>query len=81
MIVKSSKLTQKTIDKINSMTNEEFQNKLRDVREDYDKEIYGNKIDSIIVKGTLVKGRWWTLFGNGLTKRYDRERQEYLSLA
>ena len=80
-IVKSAKLTQKTIDTINSMPKEEFQTKLREVREEYDKEIYGNKIDSIIIKGTLIKGRWWTLFGNGLTKRYDRERQEYLELA
>lgn len=80
-IVKSAKLTQDTIDKINAMPNSEFQDKLRDVRERYDKEIYGDKTDSIVIKGTLVKGKWWTLFGNGLVKRYDRERLEYLGLA
>lgn len=80
-MVKSDKLRSEAIDKINKMSNLEFQNKLRIVREAYDRRIYGDKQDSIVIKGTLVKGKWWTLFGNGLKKRYDRERQEFLGLA
>ena len=77
----SKDIKPQTIDIINKMTNLEFQNKLREVREEYDKKTYGNKIDTIVVKGTIVKGNWWALFGSGLKKRYDRERQEFLALA
>lgn len=80
-MVQSGSLKPEAIDKINKMSNLEFQNKLRVVREAYDKRIYGDRQDSIMIKGTLVKGKWWTLFGNGLIKRYDRERQEFLELA
>jgi len=80
-ITETAKLKTSTIEIINKMTNEEFQNKLRDVREAYDKKIYGDRIDTICHHGTKVRGKWWTLFGNGLTKRYDRERQEFLSIA
>ena len=80
-MVKSDKLKPESVDRINKMTKLEFQNKLRIVREAYDRRIYGDRSDSIMIKGTLVKGKWWTLFGNGLIKRYDRERQEFLGLA
>jgi len=77
----SQTIKPQTIDIINRMTNLEFQNKLREVREEYDKKTYGDRIDTIVVKGTIVKGNWWALFGSGLKKRYDRERQEFLALA
>lgn len=80
-MVKSDNLKPEAVERINKMSNLEFQNKLRVVREAYDRRIYGDREDSIVVKGTLVKGKWWTLFGNGLIKRYDRERQEFLGLA
>lgn len=80
-ITETAKLKTSTIEIINNMTNEEFQNKLRDVREAYDRKIYGDRIDTICHHGTKVRGKWWTLFGNGLTKRYDRERQEFLEIA
>ena len=77
----SAVVTQQTIDTIANMSDFKFQERLRSVREEYDKKTYGDKIDTIVVKGTIVKGNWWALFGNGLKKRYDRERQEFLELA
>lgn len=80
-IKKSAKLTNNTVDMINSMSPSEFQDRLRQVRETYDKQIYGDKTDSITRNGKTVTGKWWDLFGKGLTSRYDMERQEFLKLS
>ena len=80
-IKQSAKLTNNTVDMINSMSPSEFQDRLRQVRETYDKQIYGNKTDSITRNGKTVTGKWWDLFGKGLTSRYDMERQEFLKLS
>jgi type VI secretion system secreted protein VgrG len=80
-IKRSAKLTNNTVDMINSMSPSEFQDRLRQVRETYDKQIYGNKTDSITRNGKTVTGKWWDLFGKGLTSRYDMERQEFLKLS
>jgi len=80
-IKQSAKLTNNTVDMINSMSPSEFQDRLRQVRETYDKQIYGDKTDSITRNGKTVTGKWWDLFGKGLTSRYDMERQEFLKLS
>jgi hypothetical protein len=80
-ITKSGKLSNETINSINSMNGQEFQDKLRQVREMYDKQVYGNKSDSVVVNGKTVTGNWWDLFGKGLVNRYDRERNEFSSLS
>jgi hypothetical protein len=80
-IKRSAKLTNNTVDMINSMSPSEFQDRLRQVRETYDKQIYGDKTDSITRNGKTVTGKWWDLFGKGLTSRYDMERQEFLKLS
>lgn len=80
-IKKSGKLTNETINAINSMDPREFQEKLRVVREQYDKQIYGDKKDSVVTNGKTVTGRWWDLFGKGLINRYEREKQEFTALS
>lgn len=80
-ITKSGKLSNETINAINAMNPQEFQDKLRQVREQYDRQVYGNVRDSVVIGGRSVSGNWWDLFGKGLINRYDRERQEYLALS
>lgn len=80
-IIKSGKLSNETVNSINSMNPQEFQDKLRQVREMYDKQIYGNKTDSVVINGKTVTGNWWDLFGKGLVNRYDRERNEFSALS
>lgn len=80
-ITKSGKLTNETVNAINSMSPTEFQDRLRQVREQYDRQVYGNVRDSVVVNGKTVTGNWWELFGKGLTNRYDRERNEFLALS
>jgi len=80
-ITKSGKVTNETVNMINSMSPQEFQDKLRQVREQYDKQVYGNVKDSVVIKGRTVKGNWWDLFGKGLINRYDREQKEFLALS
>jgi len=79
-ITKSGKLSNETINMINSMTPQEFQDRLRQVREQYDKKVYGNVQDSVVINGRTVRGNWWDLFGKGLINRYDRERNEFLAM-
>jgi len=80
-IKESGKLTQSTINKINTMDPLLFQSMLRQKRLEYDKAIYGNKIDSTVIKGRTVTGKWWDLFGKGLTNRYEREQEFFSSLS
>jgi type VI secretion system secreted protein VgrG len=80
-ITKSGKLSNDTVNMINSMNPQEFQDKLRQVREQYDKQIYGNSKDSVVLNGRTVSGNWWDLFGKGLINRYNREQKEFLALS
>ena len=80
-IQKSGKLTQDTIDKINMMDPLVFQSALRQKRLEYDKAIYGSKIDSVVVNGKTKTGKWWDLFGKGLTNRYQKEQELFSSMS
>jgi hypothetical protein len=80
-ITKSGKLSNETVNAINSMSPTEFQDRLRMVREQYDKQVYGNKTDSVVINGRTVTGNWWDLFGKGLINRYDRERNEFVAMS
>ncbi|MBN6035345.1 hypothetical protein [Amycolatopsis sp. 195334CR] len=76
-IVRSGQLTPETIQHIQGLSSEQFQQQFRDTRLEYDREIYG---DTTTRQGGQVQN-WWDRYGNGLTQRYDREQQEFLGLA
>lgn len=80
-IQKSAKLTQSTIDKINMMDPLVFQSALKQKRLAYDKAIYGDRMDSVVVRGQTKTGRWWDLFGKGLTRRYEMEQELFSGLS
>ncbi|MDI5978513.1 WXG100 family type VII secretion target [Amycolatopsis magusensis] len=76
-IARSGTLTPETIQHIQGLSSEEFQQQFRDTRLEYDREIYG---DTTTRQGGQVQN-WWDRYGNGLTQRYEREQQEFLGLA
>ena len=80
-IKESGKLTQATIDKINKMDPLIFQSILRQKRIEYDQKIYGNKTDSVMVNGKTKTGKWWDLFGKGLTNRYQKEQELFSAMS
>jgi hypothetical protein len=67
-------LGQDTIDAINKMKPEDAIAHLRDIRERYDRAIYGDT-------PTQGGGTWWNRFNKGLLSRYDRESGEALDLS
>ncbi|MGA8114642.1 MAG: hypothetical protein WCA46_13335 [Actinocatenispora sp.] len=70
-------LTPQTIQTLQGLTPEQFQQQFHDARLTYDQQIYGNT--------TTHQGghtdTWWHRYGNGLTDRYDREQREFLNLS
>ena len=76
-IVKSSQLTEKSIDYVEKMGSSEFQNDLVSARLNYDKAIYGS---TTTVKNG-VSYNWWDHYSTGLTKRYTNEAAEFLKFS
>ena len=76
-VVKTDKLTQQAIEKLEKMSPTDFQDSLLKARVEYDKAIYGNT--------TTTQGgkqyNWWSRYGDGLQKRYSREAEEFLKLS
>lgn len=76
-VQRSGTLTPETIQSIQQMTPQEFQQQFHDARITYDQTIYGNTI-------THQGGHtdtWWHRYGAGLTTRYDNEQQEFLGMS
>jgi uncharacterized protein YukE len=70
-------LSQNTIQQIQQMSPQDFQQQFHDARINYDQTIYGNTI-------THQGGHtdtWWNRYGNGLTQRYGREQQQFLGIS
>ena len=76
-IQRSGTLSQSTIDTINGMTPQQFQQAFHDQRLAYDQQIYGNTTTH---QGG-VTDTWWHRYGNGLTTRYDNEQQQFLNMS
>lgn len=76
-VQRTATLSRNTIDTINTMTPEQFQQAFHDQRLAYDQQIYGNTTTH---QGG-VTDTWWHRYGNGLTQRYDREQQQFLGLS
>lgn len=76
-IQRSGTLSQNTIDTINNMTPQQFQQAFHDQRLAYDQQIYGNTTTH---QGG-VTDNWWHRYGAGLTSRYDNEQQQFLNLS
>ncbi|MEU7785710.1 MULTISPECIES: hypothetical protein [unclassified Amycolatopsis] len=77
-IVRSSRtLSDTTIQHVQGLTPEQFQQEFRDARVEYDRQIYG---DTTTRQGGHTQN-WWDRYGNGLTQRYDREQAEFLGLS
>jgi uncharacterized protein YukE len=76
-IQRTGTLSQNTIDTIQNMRPDQFQQQFHDSRIQYDQTIYGNT--------TTHQGgqtdTWWHRYGNGLTNRYNAEQQQYLNLS
>jgi uncharacterized protein YukE len=76
-IQRTGTLSQNTIDTIQNMPPDQFQQQFHDTRLQYDQTIYGNT--------TTHQGgqtdTWWHRYGNGLTNRYNAEQQQYLNLS
>jgi uncharacterized protein YukE len=70
-------LTPNTIQSIQGMSAQDFQQQFRDARVNYDQTIYGNTTTH---QGG-VTDTWWHRYGNGLTQRYDREQQQFLGMS
>ncbi|QWF80197.1 hypothetical protein [Amycolatopsis sp. CA-230715] len=76
-ITRSATLSPDTIGALRGMTPEDFQQRFHDARIEYDRQIYGGTT-------THQAGHtqnWWDRYGHGLTTRYDREQQEFLTLS
>jgi hypothetical protein len=76
-VQRSGTLTPDTIQSIQQMTPQDFQQQFHDARITYDQTIYGNT--------TTHQGghtdTWWHRYGNGLTTRYDNEQQQFLGMS
>jgi uncharacterized protein YukE len=76
-IQQSGTLSQNSINTIQNMTPDQFQQQFHDTRIQYDQTVYGNTV-------THQGGQtdtWWHRYGNGLTNRYNTEQQQYLDLS
>jgi uncharacterized protein YukE len=76
-IQRSGTLSPDTIQAVQGMTPDQFQQQFHDTRIQYDQTIYGNTT-------THQAGQtdtWWHRYGNGLTNRYDSEQQQFLGLS
>jgi hypothetical protein len=77
-IVRSSRtLGDATIQHVQGLTPEQFQQEFRDARVEYDRQIYGG---TNTTQGGHTQN-WWDRYGTGLTRRYDREQAEFLGLS
>ncbi|WP_103347518.1 hypothetical protein [Amycolatopsis sp. CA-128772] len=77
-IVRSSRtLGDATIQHVQGLTPEQFQQEFRDARVEYDRQVYGG---TTTTQGGHTQN-WWDRYGTGLTRRYDREQAEFLGLA
>jgi hypothetical protein len=77
-IVRSSRtLGDAAVQHIQGLSPQDFQQQFHDARIEYDRQVYGGT--------TTTQGghtaNWWDRYGNGLTQRYDRERDEFLGLS
>ncbi|MEV5718263.1 hypothetical protein AB0L41_30630 [Amycolatopsis mediterranei] len=77
-IVRSSRtLGDATVQHVQGLTPEQFQQEFRDARVEYDRQIYGG---TNTTQGGHTQN-WWDRYGTGLTRRYDREQAEFLGLS
>ncbi|HET6733029.1 hypothetical protein [Mycobacterium sp.] len=77
-IVRSSRtLSDAAVQHVQGLTPEQFQQEFRDARIEYDRQIYGG---TTTTQGGQTQN-WWDRYGNGLTRRYDREQAEFLGLS
>jgi hypothetical protein len=77
-IVRSSRtLGDATIQHVQGLTPEQFQQEFRDARIEYDRQVYGG---TNTTQGGHTQN-WWDRYGTGLTRRYDREQAEFLGLS
>ncbi|MEU4523565.1 hypothetical protein AB0F52_33230 [Amycolatopsis sp. NPDC024027] len=77
-IVRSSRtLGDATIQHVQGLTPEQFQQEFRDARVEYDRQVYGG---TSTTQGGHTQN-WWDRYGTGLTRRYDREQAEFLGLS
>jgi uncharacterized protein YukE len=77
-IVRSSRtLGDAAIHHVQGLTPEQFQQEFRDARVEYDRQVYGG---TTTTQGGHTQN-WWDRYGSGLTRRYDREQNEFLGLS
>ncbi|MEU0532067.1 hypothetical protein [Amycolatopsis tolypomycina] len=77
-IVRSSRaLSDAAVQHVKGLTPEQFQQEFRDARIEYDRQVYGG---TTTTQGGHTQN-WWDRYGNGLTRRYDREQAEFLGLS
>jgi hypothetical protein len=77
-IVRSSRtLGDAAIQHVQGLTPEQFQQEFRDARVEYDRQVYGG---TTTTQGGHTQN-WWDRYGTGLTRRYDREQNEFLGLS
>ena len=77
-IVRSSRtLSDATIQHVQGLTPEQFQQEFRDARVEYDRQVYGG---TTTTQGGHTQN-WWDRYGTGLTRRYDREQADFLGLS
>lgn len=69
------------VNAINSMSPEEFQQKLRDTRESYDRKFYWDQPASVTANGKTKSDSFGNLFGKGLISRYNDEQGKFLALS
>lgn len=70
-------LSQSTIQAVQNMSPQDFQQQFHDARINYDQTVYGN---TTTTQGG-VTDTWWHRYGNGLTQRYNREQTQFLGLS
>jgi len=77
-VVRSSRtLSDAAVQHAQGLTPEQFQQEFRDARIEYDRQVYGG---TTTTQGGHTQN-WWDRYGNGLTRRYDREQAEFLGLS
>jgi len=75
-----AQLPSAAVDKINSMSPEEFQTAFRQARENYDRRFLWNNPATVVVNGKTKSGTWGNLFGKGVLSRYDEEANRFRQL-
>jgi len=77
-VVRSSRtLSDAAIQHAQGLTPEQFQQEFHDARIEYDRQVYGG---TTTTQGGHTQN-WWDRYGTGLTRRYDREQNEFLGLS